>query len=125
MKTLTIEQILQLHVLVVAKTGGSTGIRDLERLDAVAAAQNQHVFGRAVYPSPIQKAAALIRGIIGGHPFVDGNKRTAMLAGLTLLKINGISLSLAQGDLEDFAVQVAVEKLDVAAIMKWLGDHQS
>ena len=77
-----------------------------------------------MYPGPIQKAAALIRGIIGDHPFVDGNKRTALLAGLAFLKINGIVLKLNPGDLENFAVKVAIEKLDVTAIAGWLDTHQ-
>ena len=125
MNYLTIEQILQIHVLVVGETGGSTGIRNLGRLESVVATQNQNVFGKETYPGPIQKAAALIRGIIGDHPFVDGNKRTAMLVGLTFLKSNGINFKLANGDLENFAVQVAVDKLDVKAIAIWLEEHKA
>lgn len=125
MNSLTIDQILQIHVLVVGETGGSTGIRDLGRLESVVATQKQNVFDEETYSGPLIKAAALIRGIIGDHPFVDGNKRTAMLAGLTFLKINGINLKLARGDLENFAVQVAVDKLDVTAIASWLYKHKN
>ncbi len=124
MSSLTIDQILQIHVLVVGETGGSTGIRDLGRLESVVSTQNQYVFGKEMYPGPIQKAAALIRGIIGDHPFKDGNKRTALLAGLAFLKINGIVLKLNPGDLENFAVKVVIEKLDVTAIAGWLDTHQ-
>lgn len=123
MNLLTIEQILQIHVLVVEETGGSTGIRDLGRLDAAVASQSQNVFGKETYSGPVQKAAALIRGIICDHPFVDGNKRTAMLAGLTSLRINSILLKIAEGDLENFAVQVAVDKLDLHTIANWLENH--
>jgi len=123
MNFLTLDQIVQLHVLVVGETGGSTGIRDLGRLESVVGAQNQYVFGKETYTDPMQKAAALIRGIIGDHPFVDGNKRTALLTALTFLKINGVNLTIPQGDLENFAVQVAIDKLNVSSIANWLEKH--
>jgi death-on-curing protein len=123
MNFLTLDQIVQLHVLVVGETGGSTGIRDLGRLESVVGAQNQYVFGKETYTDPMQKAAALIRSIIGDHPFVDGNKRTALLTALTFLKINGVNLTIPQGDLENFAVQVAIDKLNVSSIANWLEKH--
>jgi len=123
MNFLTLDQIVQLHVLVVGETGGSTGIRDLGRLESVVGAQNQYVFDKETYTDPMQKAAALIRGIIGDYPFVDGNKRTALLTTLTFLKINGVNLTIPQGDLENFAVQVAIDKLNVSSIANWLEKH--
>lgn len=72
MISLTLEQLLALHVLVIQETGGSQGIRDLERLESAVAAQTQSVFGEELYPSLYEKAAAVIRGIIADHPFVDG-----------------------------------------------------
>lgn len=107
-------------MLVIAATGGGDGLRDLGRLEAAVASQMQEVFGDVLYVTVLEKAAALIRGIVGGHPFVNGNKRTAMLAGLTLLQINGVQFKAPQGELEDFAVRVAVERLDVPEIASWL-----
>ena len=123
MNSLTLEQLLELHALVIAQTGGSQGLRDLGRLEAALATQTQAVFGQDLYESLYEKAAALIRGIIADHPFVDGNKRTAMLAGLTFLRINNVKFLAKKGELEDFAVQVAVEHLDVPAIATWLEAH--
>ena len=121
--SLTLEQLLELHALVIHETGGSVGLRDLGRLEAAVAAQTQSVFGEELYPGLTQKAAAIIRGIIGDHPFIDGNKRTAMLAGLTFLKINGLGFNANKGELEDFAVKIATEKLDIAEIAEWLKSH--
>lgn len=123
MKTLTIEQLLQLHVLVIAQTGGADGLRELGRLESALASQTQSVFGEELYSTLTEKAAAIIRGIIGDHPFVDGNKRTAMLAGLTFLEINERAFTAQPGELEDFAVRVATERLDVLAIAAWLQAH--
>jgi death-on-curing protein len=123
MNILSLEQLLEIHSLVAETTGGSTGLRDLGRLEAAIAAQTQNVFGEELYPSIVDKTAALIRGIVADHPFVDGNKRTAMLAGLTLLKINGIRFTAKSGEVEDFAVKIAADKLDVPAIVLWLLEH--
>lgn len=120
---LTLEQILQLHALVLVKDGGAGGVRDIGRLEAVVSAQHQVVFGEELYATVFTKAAALMRGIIGYHPFIDGNKWTAMLAGLTLLEINGYSFVARCGELEDFAVRVATDRLDIDAIVDWLEHH--
>jgi death-on-curing protein len=120
MRLITLEQLLQLHSLVIKVTGGATGIRDLGRLESAIATQTQNVFGEELYSDAIEKAAALIRNIISDHPFTDGNKRTAMLTGLTFLSINNVNLSMSKGEIEDFAVKIAVDKLDIKAISKWL-----
>jgi len=123
MNILTLEQLLQIHALVIKATGGGVGLRDLGRLEAAIATQTQNVFGEELYASTIEKAAAIIRGIVADHPFVDGNKRTAMLAGLTLLEINSMSFVAAKGEIEDFAVSIAIDQLDVPAVAIWLRKH--
>jgi len=123
MIVLTLEQTLQLHALVIESTDGSAGLRDLGRLEAALATQTQNVFGEELYPSLINKAAALIRGIIADHALVDGNKRTAMLAGITLLSINGQQFQADPGEVENFAVEVATTHTDVPEISAWLQRH--
>ena len=123
MIVLTLDQLIELHAFVIVETGGSRGLRDLGRLEAALATQTQSVFGAELYETLHDKAAALIRGIVADHPFVDGNKRTAMLVGLTFLRVNDAKFIAQKGELEDFAVQVATEHLDVPAISVWLGAH--
>lgn len=123
MTPLTLEQLLELHALVIEDTGGSTGLRDLGRLEAAIAAQTQNVFGEELYPSLASKAAAMIRGIISDHAFVDGNKRTAILAGLTFLVVNGITFKAKTGEIEDFAVKIATDHIDVPTISNWISEH--
>lgn len=120
---LKLEHILQLHVLAIQKYGGSEGIRDLGRLESAVASQTQEAFGEQLYNSIYEKSAALTRNIIGDHPFFDGNKRTAMLSGITLLELNGFTFVAKKGELEDFAVQVAVDHLGIAEIAEWLKGH--
>jgi death-on-curing protein len=123
MKYISLEQLLQLHVLAIEQFGGSDGLRDLGRLEAALASQRQEVFGEELYRDIYEKAAALCRGIIGDHPFADGNKRTAMLVAITSLEINDAHFLAKKGELEDFAVEVAVEHLDVPTIAAWLRTH--
>lgn len=123
MINLTLEQLLELHALVIEASGGSTGLRDLGRLEAAIATQTQNVFGEELYVSIVDKAAAIIRGIIADHPFVDGNKRTAMLVGLTLLELNDVDFTAKPGEIEDFAVEIATRRIDVPQISEWLNLH--
>lgn len=123
MKLLTLEQLLQLHALVIQTTGGSMGLRDLGRLEAAIAVQTQNVFSEELYPTVVDKAAALLRAIIADHPFVDGNKRTAMLACLTVLYLNDLHFMAHTGEVADFAVHIATNKLDVPVIATWINQH--
>ena len=123
MRYISLEQLLGLHVLAIEQFGGSDGLRDLGRLEAALATQRQEVFGEELYQGVYEKAAALCRGVVGDHPFADGNKRTAMLAATTFMEINGAKFVAEKGELEDFAVQVAVEHLDVPIIAAWLRAH--
>lgn len=120
---LTLEHILHLHALSIQRYGGSSGVRDVGRLEAALATQHQEVFGSELYPRLEQKAAVLMRNIIGDHPFVDGNKRTGSLVALTLLELNGKEFVAKPHELEDFAVSVATDQLDVEAITTWLVAH--
>ena len=123
MNLITLEQLFEIHALVIKETGGSNGLRDLGRLESALATQTQNVFGEELYSNLIEKAAAIIRSIIADHPFVDGNKRTAMLTGLTFLKLNSITFSVPESYIEDFAVKIAINKLDIKEIAIWLNNY--
>ncbi|MBI1857023.1 type II toxin-antitoxin system death-on-curing family toxin [Candidatus Saccharibacteria bacterium] len=119
------EEILKLHFRIIEDFGGSHGVRDEGRLLSVVAAPQQTVFGSEQYPTVLEKAAVYLRNIIGDHPFVDGNKRAAVtIVGIFLVR-NHKKLTAKPSELEDFAVQVAVEHLGIDEITKWLKDHSS
>jgi death on curing protein len=123
MKYLEVEDILYLHFQIIADFGGSQGVRDETRLQSVVMAPKQSVFGQDQYQTIFEKAAVYIRNIIGDHPFSDGNKRTGITVGGVFLLRNGYKLTASPKELEDFAVQIAVEYLDVTAIAQWLQKH--
>lgn len=125
MDLLTIEELLFLHFKIIEDFGGSHGVRDEGRLESAIAAPNQAVFGEDLYPTVFDKAAVYIRAIIGDHPFADGNKRTAITAGVIYLQRSGYKLTASPKELEDFAVAVAVEHYDIPHIAAWLKAHSA
>jgi death-on-curing protein len=76
----TVDLASRIHDRIIEVTGGGSALRDPGRLAALAA-PFQTFEGKDLYPHLIQKAAALAFGIIQGHPFLDGNKRTAFVHG--------------------------------------------
>lgn len=123
MFALSIEQIIKLHSRSIERYGGSDGVRDLGRLEAVVATQTQEVFGYEVYPELYDKAAAIMRGIIADHPFYDGNKRAGSICAQVFLEANGLNFSTKPGEIADFAVRVATDHLEVDEISDWLSKH--
>ncbi len=120
---ITAEELLFFHFKVVDDFGGSHGVREEGRLESILAAPKQEVFGQELYVSLQEKAAVYLRNIIADHPFVDGNKRTAVTCAVIFLSRNGAVLLASPKELEDFAVQVAVEHLEIPIIAAWLKAH--
>ena len=121
MKFLTVQDLALIHIQIIDASGGSQGTRDDGRLQSAVVSLQQSVFGQDLYPSIFEKAAALLRAIIADHPFIDGNKRTGIMSALVFLNLNGVNTKLLQDKaLEDFAVQVAVDHMDIPTIAAWL-----
>jgi len=123
MNYLTLEEILRLHFEIINDYGGSHGVRDESRLQSVVAASALVVFEQEQYKTVYQKAAVYLRNIIADHPFVDGNKRTATTCMGIFLMRQGHKLTATPKELEDIAVQVAVDHLPVQDIAAWLKSH--
>lgn len=95
----------------------------MESLRAAVARPWGSSFGREHFPTPFDKAAALAESIIKRHPFLDGNKRTAMYAAAYLLETLGLALETEQKDLEDFAVAIAEGTIEPRGIALWYEEH--
>lgn len=123
MRFLTLEQILFLHYSIIESTGGCHGLRDLTLLRS-AVARPQAGFGEIeFYPDIFDKAAVITHSIIKNHPFLDGNKRTGIAAGIILLEINNIKITVSQEELVSFTLQIAEGKIDWQGISGWFRDH--
>lgn len=122
---LDLEEVLRLHFQIIEDFGGTHGVRDEGRLQSVASAPKQEVFGQEQYSSLHEKAAVYLRNIIGDHPFSGGDKRTALTVCAIFLVRNGSALTASPKDLEEFTVRVATDHLSVAEIARWLQQHTS
>jgi death on curing protein len=92
------ETLTAIHHRQIAEHGGSEGLRDEALLlSALARPQNLLAYGEPA-PDLASLAAAYAYGIARNHPFVDGNKRTALVAARTFLILNGIDLKATQDD---------------------------
>jgi death-on-curing protein len=92
------ETITAIHHRQIAEHGGSEGLRDEGLLlSALARPQNLLAYGEPA-PDLASLAAAYAYGIARNHPFVDGNKRTALVASRTFLILNGVDLETTQDD---------------------------
>lgn len=108
-----------LHSLVVDESGGLHGVRDRNSLLMLEGLLGQKVFGKELYRGVFTKAAVYTRTIIENHPFTDGNKRTAMLTAGVFFEKNGFRLVAREGEIEQFAVEIAQKKFDLEEIAEW------
>jgi len=109
---LTIEVVREIHQEVLSKFGGPKGVRD-ENLLASAVLTPQSSFGgKSPYTDLIDVAAAYLFYICRNHPFLDGNKRTAMMSAIVFLRLNGIKPAPDSGRWEKLMLDVAASKID-------------
>lgn len=90
----TLDEVLILHRLVLDAYGGSAGLRDLGALQSALVSPRQTMFGEELYPDLAAKAPILLYLLIQNHPFVDGNKRTALATCFWFLESNGYTLDV-------------------------------
>ena len=111
------------HAELVNKFGGSHGVRDKGILDASLNRPFATFGGIDLFPEPVDKAAAIMHGIITGHPFIDGNKRTGYVLGRLILQEQGFDIRATEGDKYAMVIQVATGKLDVEGIVAWMKER--
>lgn len=108
---------------MIKRFGGSSGIRELSLLESAVGRPQSTFDGQDLYESLFHKAASLLQSLLKNHPFVDGNKRTALTSAGMFLNINGYKLLNFHEEEENFAIKVNNEKLTVEEIAKWLQGH--
>ena len=123
LKHLTVEAVKGIHREVLAAHGGAAGIRDETLLESAVAAPQATMMGQPMISDPIEIAAAYLFYICRNHPFVDGNKRTALAACLVFLEANQLSpiAKLPVDDWEKLILDVAASKIDRATTTRQLG----
>ena len=97
MINLTVDEIQLLHKKLIKATGGLSGIRDLGLLESAVYGAMQSFGDEEAYPEPEQRASRLAFAITQNHPFLDGNKRTGMMAMLMTLMAQRVIMKYWNG----------------------------
>ena len=119
----SLDEVLQLHNKSILDYGGSNGIIDINLLESAIARPYQSFGDVEFYPSPFEKAAALIESIVKNHPFIDGNKRTGFLACYSLLYRSKFQINADQEQAYQFVIDIASSKISFEDIVYWLRKH--
>jgi death-on-curing protein len=120
---ITVEDILKVHDASINTFGGSKGIRDMGMLESAIARPFQTFGGEELYPTPIEKAAALCESLIVNHPFVDGNKRTGFAAMVALLMEYGSPFTATEHEAYSTMIKVSIGEMGFDALKEWLAEN--
>jgi death on curing protein len=120
---LGVDDVLVIHERQASRYGGAAGVRDASALDAAVAMARATFDGELLHADLHAMAAAYAFHLCQDHPFVDGNKRTALLAALVFLDLNGVVIADPDGKLYEGMLGVAEGRLDkqgLAALLREL-----
>ncbi len=120
---LSVEQVEEIHDNQIELYGGHPGIRDRGSLESAVAVPRATFGGKLLYPSMFLMAAAYLHGLANNHPFIDGNKRCAMMTVVVFLQMNGFELEVGEDELVEFTVKVITERLTREVISEFLENH--
>jgi death-on-curing protein len=120
---LTLDEVLSIHAEQTRLFGGASGIREVGLLQSAVGSVEATFGGVLLHETIAAMAAAYLYGICRNHPFLDGNKRTAVAAALTFLEINGISVEADEDVFYDLVIGVAEGRVSKAAVTVFLEEH--
>ncbi|MGD9783370.1 MAG: type II toxin-antitoxin system death-on-curing family toxin [Hyphomicrobiaceae bacterium] len=118
---LTVELVIAIHEEQLRAYGGPAGIRDRGMLEsALARAPNRWTYGERDVAA---LAAAYAFGIAKNHPFVDGNKRAALLSLVTFLGLNGIDFAAPEAEAVVMILGLAAGDIAEEGLTRWITDN--
>jgi death-on-curing protein len=119
----TLDEVLELHRLLIEQTGGGPGIRDLGMLESAVAQPSMTFGGQDLYPSLADKAASLGFSLVMNHPFVDGNKRIGHAVLETFLVLNGLEIAAEVDEQERIILLLAAGEIRREEFTAWIRSH--
>lgn len=113
---LGLEEVLELHRVLIERFGGVPGVRDRGLLQSALMRPQT-----GYYNSLSEQAAALFQSLVSNHVFIDGNKRVGFAAMAIFLKMNGYNLRIDADEAERFLVgKIIKKKAGVEEISRWM-----
>jgi death-on-curing protein len=122
---LSAEQLQWIHRRVIDATGGSHAVRDLNLVQSAAVRPSAGAEKLDTYPTLPEKTAALLESLVLYHPFVDGNRRTALVAAGVFLEYNRRRLEFTPAEADRFLRRVGTGKMPFREVARWLERHSS
>lgn len=113
--------VIDIHTEQLAQFGGPDGVRDIGLLEsALARPINRHAYGETDLAA---LAASYAFGIARNLPFIDGNKRVALLAMVTFLGLNGVALAVTNEAIAAAILALAAGEVDEDGLTRWIRDN--
>lgn len=122
---ISIDEVLKLHRRNIGTSGSSVGLLNRSGLESAVAQPRMTFGGHDLYPTIIEKAAALCFSLIQNHPFVDGNKRVGHAAMELFLIFNGYEVDATVDVQEQIILGVAAGCVSRDQLVSWLEEHSS
>ena len=122
---LTLAEVNEIYADQIKHYGGSAGMRDINLLSSAVAMRYASYSGDFLHKDIFEMAAAYVFHICQNHPFIDGNKRTALVSALVFLELNGISILGTQDKLYEAMINISsgkMKKEDFAEISRRLAE---
>ena len=118
---LTPEIVIAIHEMQLAEHGGPAGIRDMGMLEsALGRPQNKFAYGET---DLAVLAAAYGYGMARNHPFIDGNKRTSLMAIYTFLGVNDVEFIVSEADFAAIILDLAAGHVSEESLARWIRDN--
>jgi len=122
-KFVPLEDVLVIHEMVIEEAGGKQGVRDFLLFHSAIHRPQASFGGQDLYPGIFDKVSALTHSLLLNHPFLDGNKRTALAVCERFLYINGFEVKATQKEKVNFTLDIESKKLALGQIASWLKKH--
>lgn len=120
MRYLSLEEVIYIYTEIIKRTGGQPGIRDEKVLEEVLSKPMVSFEGEELYPDLFTKVSIFIYAMITSSPFITGNKRTAILCALFIMRVNGYHLVASQENIIEFVKGVEAGKYKVDHLVAWM-----
>ncbi|MEP6988675.1 MAG: type II toxin-antitoxin system death-on-curing family toxin [Chloroflexota bacterium] len=131
MRYVTVDELVYINEQVVTGEAihsiveGKRAVRDIGLLEAAAARPMASAFGEDAYLTLGEKAAVLLHSVARNHAFADGNKRTATVAALFMLAVNGQHVTWDDNEALSWIIAIAEGKQTPEAFAAWLPTEPS